>query len=435
VELRAADIARAAGGDLHGPDAVVDGATHDSRLVQPGQLFVAVVAERDGHDFIPAALDAGAAAYLTSRDPVRGTAVVVDDTTAALAAAGGLARQRLTGSVVGITGSVGKTSVKDLLAAVAGQEVRVTASERSFNNELGVPLTLLGAPEDVEVVVVEMGARGAGHIAALCDVARPTMGIVTRVAAVHTETFGTVDAIAQTKGELVEALPVHGAAILNADDERVAAMAHRTEATVLRYGLVADHVEVTAEHVALGEDLRPQFRLCTPWGDASVHLAARGAHMAHNALAAAAAALLHGVSLAAVVAGLESASLSDWRMDLVRLPSGARVINDAYNANPTSVRAALEALAHLPARRRIAVLGRMAELGDGSDEHHAEIGALARSLGIEVLSVDAADYGGRDVPDLEAAAEALADLGEEDAILLKASRVVGLERLVPLLGG
>jgi UDP-N-acetylmuramoyl-tripeptide--D-alanyl-D-alanine ligase len=435
VELRAADIARAAGGDLHGPDVVVDGATHDSRLVQPGQLFVAVVAERDGHEFVPAALEAGAAAYLSSRDPVGGTAVVVEDTLAALGATGRLARHQLSGAVVGITGSVGKTSVKDLLAAVAAVERSVAASERSFNNEIGVPLTLLGAPAGTEVVIVEMGARGSGHIAELCGVAQPTIGVVTRVAAVHTETFGSIDAVARTKSELVQALPAHGTAVLNADDERVDAMARLTEAEVIRYGLERRGVHVTAEALELDHELRPAFRLRTPWGDVRVHLAARGVHMVVNALAAASAALAGGISLDAVATGLETATLSDWRMEMVQLPSGARIVNDAYNANPTSVRAALEALAALPARRRIAVLGTMAELGDASDEHHAEIGQLARSLGIEVLSVAAADYGGRDVPDLEAAAEALGRLGEGDAVLLKASRVVGLERLVPLLGG
>jgi UDP-N-acetylmuramoyl-tripeptide--D-alanyl-D-alanine ligase len=434
VELRAADIARAAGGDLHGPDVVVDGATHDSRLVRPGQLFVAVVAERDGHEFVPAALEAGAAAYLSSRDPVGGTAVVVEDTLAGLGAAGRLARGQLSGEVVGITGSVGKTSVKDLLAAIAAVEGSVAASERSFNNEIGVPLTLLGAPAGTEVVIVEMGARGSGHIAELCEVSKPTIGVVTRVAAVHTETFGTIEAVARTKSELVRALPGHGTAVLNADDERVAAMAQHTDAEVIRYGLERHGVHVTAEGLELDHDLRPAFRLRTPWGHVRVHLAARGAHMATNALAAASAALAGGMSLDAVATGLETATLSDWRMEIVQLPSGARIVNDAYNANPTSVRAALEALAALPARRRIAVLGTMAELGDASDEHHAEIGRLARSLGIEVLSVASPDYGSRDVPDLEAAAEALGRLGEGDAVLLKASRVVGLERLVPLLG-
>ncbi len=193
-----------------------------------GQLFVPIVAGRDGHEFVEAAMAAGAAAYLTARDSLGGTAVVVDDTGRALLDAGRLARTRLAGPVVGITGSVGKTSAKDLLAAVLRRRLRTTASERSFNNELGVPLTLLNAPDDAEVAVIEMGARGPGHIAALCSVAHPTIGLVTRIAPSHTEAFGSIEGIARAKGELVEALPADGTAVLNAFDERVAAMAART---------------------------------------------------------------------------------------------------------------------------------------------------------------------------------------------------------------
>jgi UDP-N-acetylmuramoyl-tripeptide--D-alanyl-D-alanine ligase len=436
VELRAAEIADAVGGRLEGPDVVVEGATQDSREVRPGHLFVPVVAERDGHDFIPAALEAGAAAYLTSRPSVGGTAVVVDDTVTALGRAGRLARDRLTGDVVGITGSVGKTSVKDLLAAAAGPSRTVAASARSFNNELGVPLTLLGAAGSADLVVVEMGARGPGHIAELCEVAAPTVGVITRVAAVHTETFGSLDGVARTKGELVEALPSSGAAVLNADDERVAAMAERTEARVIRYGVDADAstLQLTAAGVSVDDDLRPTFRLEGDWGTAEVRLSVRGAHMVPNALAAAAAALACGVPLDAVAEGLATAHLSDWRMDLVRLPSGARLLNDAYNANPTSVRAALEALAAVPARRRIAVLGVMAELGPASDAEHAAVTEVAASLGIEVLAVGCDAYGAPSVREVEDAAAALGDLGEGDAVLAKASRVAGLERLAVLLG-
>ena len=219
-------------------------------------------------------------------------AIVVDDTMAALAALGAHARARLgvtvDGRVVGITGSVGKTSVKDLLAGALAARWRTVASEGSFNNELGVPLTLLAAPDGTEAAAVEMGARGPGHIAALCAVARPAVGVVTRVAAVHTETFGSIDAVATAKGELVEALPATGTAVLNAADPRVAAMAARTAASVLTYGEGGASVP---RRSALDGELRPAFRLDTPWGVAQVRLAARGRHMVENALAAAAAAL------------------------------------------------------------------------------------------------------------------------------------------------
>jgi UDP-N-acetylmuramoyl-tripeptide--D-alanyl-D-alanine ligase len=432
--MRTKDVARATGGRLIGPDVEVSGAAIDSRLVHGGELFVPVVAERDGHDFVGEALAAGAAAYLCSR-PVPGEvsgrpAVEVRDTLAALADLGRHARRRLPDRVVGVTGSVGKTSVKDLLAVTLGSRWRTAASEGSFNNELGVPLTLLNAPDHTQALIVEMGARGAGQIAELCAAARPTVGVVTRVAAVHTESFGAIEAVAAAKGELVEALPAAGVAVLNAGDPRVAAMATRARARVLTFGEGGD---VSAVGVVLDDELRPSLRLVTPWGAVDVRLGVRGIHMVDNALAAAAAGLVCDVPLDDVADALGRAGLSRWRMDLVRLASGARLLNDAYNANPTSMAAALRSLASLGARRRAAVLGVMAELGESSDAAHRAVGALARDLGIEVVGVGVAGYGGTVVPDLAAAVEALGELTEGDAVLVKGSRVAGLERLVDLL--
>lgn len=430
MKLRCADLAEAVGGRLEGPDTVIDGASIDSRSVRSGQLFVPVVAERDGHDFVATAITAGAAAYLTSRSPVGGSAIVVADTVAALQAAGRHARATLPGPVIGVTGSVGKTSVKDLLAGVLSQQLRTAASERSFNNELGVPLTLLNAPAGTEVVIVEMGARDVGHIAELCAIATPTVGIVTLVAPVHTEVFGTIEDVARAKAELVRALPASGTAVLNAADPRVAAMAAMTDAAVFTFGAGGD---VQAAHAVLDESLRGRFRLCSPWGEAEVALAVRGTHQIDNALAAAAAALVCGLSLEDVVVGLATAELSPWRMELTTAPDGAVVLNDAYNANPTSVAAALESLAALPAQRRIAVLGVMAELGAGSEEAHAAIGALANSLGVRLVAVAAPAYGREDVASVEEAVDLLGPLGPGDAVLVKGSRVAGLERLAKLL--
>jgi len=434
MRLRTSDLAAAVDGELIGPDVEFDGAAIDSRVLRPGQLFVPIVAERDGHDFVAAALRAGAAAYLASDRSVvaahGGTAVVVASTLAALQAGGHLARTRLPDPVVGITGSVGKTSVKDLLAAVLGQHRRTAASERSFNNEMGVPLTLLGAPDGTEAVVVEMGARDVGHIAALCEIAEPTVGVVTRVAAVHTEVFGTIEDVARAKAELVRELPADGVAVLNADDERVAAMAAATRARVLTFGAAG---EVRAEDVRLDHELRAAFRLRTPWGDADVELGSRGRHQVDNALAAAAAALACGSTLDHVRAGLAEAVLSPWRMELATAPSGALVLNDAYNANPTSVAAALHSLVALPAERFTAVLGVMAELGPTSDEEHAAIGALAQQLGARLVAVDAPAYGGEQVRTIEEALALLEPLGPGDAVLVKGSRVAGLERLAELL--
>lgn len=416
------------GGELTGPDVEVDGVALDSRRVTGGELFVPIVAERDGHDFVPAALAAGATAFLTERPPRYGTAVRVGDTLAALHDLARHARSRLGDRVVAVTGSVGKTTVKDLLACALGVRWRTAAAAGSFNNELGVPLTLLAAPEATEAVVVEMGARAVGDLRLLCAIARPTVGVVTSVGLVHTETFGTIDDVARAKAELVAYLSPGGTAVLNADDPRVAAMAGATTAAVLRYGL-ATGADVTATGVALDAELRPSFRLHSPWGDTDVRLAVRGRHQVGNALAAAAAALACDVEPAAVAEGLAQAALSPWRMDLVRAPSGALILNDAYNANPVSVAGALRALAELDAHRRIAVLGTMAELGEVSVREHRKVAALAHELGIRVVAVGEAAYGGEVVAGTDEVVTALGPLGEGDVVLVKGSRVAGLERL------
>lgn len=431
MRFTAGEVAAAARGRLVGPDVELDGASADSRDDLGGRLFVPLVAERDGHDFLDDALAKGAAAYLTAREPQGGTAIRVDDTLAALQALGAAARDRLPDRVVGITGSVGKTSVKDLLAAALATSFHTTASERSFNNELGVPLTLANAPDGTEATVVEMGARGLGHIAFLCDIARPTIGIVTTVGHVHTELFGTIDDVAAGKGELVESLPPTGTAVLNAEDQRVAAMASRTDASVVTFGLAG--ADITATGISLDRELRPSFRLRSPWGEVDVRLAVRGHHQVSNALAAAAGALAAGAKLERVAAGLGAAVLSPWRMDLQRTPSGALVLNDAYNANPISMAAALRSLAALDASCRVAVLGTMAELGSVAEQEHRAVGALAATLGIRVIAVNESRYRGEDVPDIEAAAEALGALDGDAAVLVKGSRVAGLERLAELL--
>ena len=425
--MGATEIADATGGTLSGPEVTVDGARIDSRLVRGGELFVALRAERDGHEYVEDAFDAGAAACLVERPAGRGTSIVVPDSFVALTQLATRVRDRLPDRVVGITGSVGKTSTKDLLAAALGRRYRVSASAKSFNNELGVPLTVLDTPDDAEAVVIEMGARGRGHIASLCAVARPLVGVVTTVGLSHSEFFGTIDDVAVAKSELVEALPAHGTAVLNADAPLVAAMASRTPARVLTFGLATGDVRAT--NVRLDGDLRPVFRLQTPWGDAGVELQVRGHHQVGNALAAAAAALACDADLEAVAAGLGGAQLSPWRMELHRAPSGALVLNDTYNANPLSMEAALRALAELPARRRTAVVGIMAELGEVGPSEHARMGALAGALGIRVIAVDAPDYGGEIVDDAGEALDRLGPLGEGDAVLVKGSRAAGLESL------
>jgi UDP-N-acetylmuramoyl-tripeptide--D-alanyl-D-alanine ligase len=428
------ELATATGGSLHGHDVEVEGVAFDSRAVRPGQLFVPIVAERDGHDFIAAAFDAGAAATLThAAVPAGVTAIAVADTAAALLDVGRHARSRLGALVVGITGSVGKTSVKDLTAATLSQRWRTAASERSFNNELGVPLTLANAPDGTQATVIEMGARGRGHIRLLCDVAHPTVGVVTAVAPAHVELFGSVEEVAAAKAELVADLPEAGTAVFNADDERVLAMARVTPARVLTYSAETSNADVVALGLRLDDELRPRFRLHTPSGSVDVALQVRGRHQVSNALAAASAALACGLRVDEIATGLALAELSPWRMDLRRAVSGAWVLNDAYNANPSSMEAALRALAELPAHRRIAVLGVMAELGPDAAAAHLAVAGLAADLGVELLAVGTDLYGVDPVDDPLAALDAV---GDGDAVLVKASRVAGLEAVAAaLLGG
>ena len=439
VRFALSDVAGIVGGELLGADVAVEGVSTDSRTLTAGELFVPLIAERDGHEFIVAAIEAGAAACLTRGDRLgdlhrRGVPlVVVTDTGTALGALGAAARARFGGRVVAITGSVGKTSTKDLLVATLGGVGTVHASPASFNNAIGVPLTLLGATGTEWALVAEIGTNAPGEIADLAALARPEVGVVTAVAAAHTAAFGTVDGVAREKSELVAALPPSGAAVLNADDPRVAAMAARTEAQVVTYGF--DEGDVRAGAVTLDSGLRASFELATPWGRAPVRLQAAGLHTAHNALGAAAAALVLGVDIVAVTDGLGRAELSPWRMAVATAPSGALVINDAYNANPASAAAALRALAAAPARRRIAVLGVMAELGDHHGAEHAAVAALAAELGIEVLAVAESAYGAATVPDAAAAVAALGPLVVGDAVLVKGSRVAGLEGLAATLLG
>ena len=426
MRILASDAARAIGGRLVGPDVYFEGASFDSRTIKAGQLFVPIVAERDGHEFIGAAREARAAVHLTSEpDDYRrdGTAIEVADTSQALMVLAQWARTRLPSTVVGITGSVGKTSTKDLTAAVCAAARRTSASERSFNNEQGLPITILDAPDDTEVLVVEMGMRGFGEISRLCEVSRPEVGVVTTVGHSHTEYVGGVDGVARAKRELVEALPAGGTAVLNADDDRVLEMAPHTGASVLTFGVAGD---VAISGVVLDALARPRFTVHTPWGSDEVRLAVSGAHMASNAAAAVAVACTVGIDLATTLEALATARISDMRMRVCALPGGASLIDDTYNANPTSMKAALDALAASRATRRIAILGPMTEL-DEPVAAHVGVARHATDLGIEIIAVGTDAYGVEPVDD---PVRRTGDLGPGDVVLVKASRVAGLESVV-----
>jgi len=395
IPMTLPEIAAVVGGEVRDDTGVtVTGpAFIDTRSPEQGGLFAAFVGENvDGHEFAAAAVDAGAAAVLGSR-PVGLPSVVVADPQEALSA---LARHVLAllsdVRVLALTGSQGKTSTKDLIAQVLARAGTTVATAGSFNNELGLPLTVLRADAETEFLVLEMGARGIGHLAPLCEIAPPDVSLVLNVGKAHIGEFGTQADIAQAKGEIVEALANDGVAVLNADDPLVAAMASRTSARVVTYG-ESPGSGVRLEHVELDELGRPRFDLVTEDGSAHVELTLVGEHQAHNAAAATAVALALGLPLQQAAAALaEARPVSRGRMEVRERTDGVLVINDAYNANPDSMRAALKALAAVgrgrgAATRTVAVLGEMRELGESSREEHDAVGRLAVRLDISQLVV------------------------------------------------
>ncbi|MFA3840674.1 UDP-N-acetylmuramoyl-tripeptide--D-alanyl-D-alanine ligase [Streptomyces sp. NBC_01474] len=455
IALSLAEIATAVGGqtyDIPDPSVRVTGpVVIDSRKVTDGSLFAAFAGERvDGHDYAAAVVDAGAAAVLASR-PVGVPAIVVDDVQAALGALARTVVERLGATLVALTGSAGKTSTKDLIAQVLRRKAPTVFTPGSFNNEIGLPLTALSATDDTRYLVLEMGARGKGHIRYLTGLTPPRIGVVLNVGTAHIGEFGGREQIAEAKGELVESLPADGTAILNADDPLVRAMASRTKARVLLFGEAAD-ADVRAENVRLTENGQPSFSLRTPSGCSDVTLRLYGEHHVSNALAAAAVAHDLGMSVEEIALALsEAGTLSRWRMEVTERPDGVTVVNDAYNANPESMRAALRALVAMGRGRRTwAVLGHMAELGDEALAEHDAVGRLAVRLNVSKLVA----VGGREaswlqlgaynegswgeesvhVSDAQAAVDLLrSELRPGDVVLVKASRSVGLESVAQAL--
>jgi UDP-N-acetylmuramoyl-tripeptide--D-alanyl-D-alanine ligase len=485
IPLTIARIAEIVGGELadispaEAAECRVTGTVEfDSRAVTPGGLFLALPGARsDGHDFAAAAVGAGAAAVLAAR-PVGVPAIVVPPAPASDAHAGvfehdtdgsgaavlaalaklasAVAAELVEGglTIIGITGSSGKTSTKDLVAAVLRPLGEVVAPPGSFNNELGHPWTVLRATADTDFLVLEMSARHPGNIAALAAIARPSIAAVLNVGTAHLGEFGSREVIAETKSELVQALPASGVAILNADDPMVAAMDAKTVARVVRVGR-AENAEVRAEDIELDELARPRFRLTTATGSVDVQLAVHGEHQVSNALSAAAVALECGASLPEVAAALAGAGpASRHRMEVRVRPDGVTVINDAYNANPDSMRAGLQALAVMARqqqKRSWAILGEMGELGEESITEHDRVGRLAVRLDISRLvvvgtgrpmsamhhgAVMEGSWGSEStmVPDADAALALLrAELQPGDVVLVKASNAAGLGALAEAL--
>jgi UDP-N-acetylmuramoyl-tripeptide--D-alanyl-D-alanine ligase len=392
---------------------VVTGVQVDSRLVEEGDLFFAV---GGGEDFTRHAFARGAAATLVPEDAFSG-----------LSALGGAVRERSSARVVGITGSTGKTSTKDILAAMCRPHAKTVAAEGGHNNEIGLPLTLTRIDEDTEVVICEMGMRGLGQIAELCAIARPVVGVITSIGPVHLELLGTVEKVAEAKAEVVAALPEGGTAIVP-DEPLLEPFLTRDDIEIQRFG--PENVE-SFERVDGGS--RVVFALEIERLELEFPFTAR--HQAQNAVAALLATQALGVPLPT---GRVDVELSRWRGEESALPGGGLLINDSYNANPASMRAALEHLAEHEGRK-VAILGDMAELGRTAPEYHREVGELVRSLGIdEVLSVGelARDYGGEHAADAAEAAEKATELVRPgDVVLVKGSRAVGLEIVAEALMG
>ena len=494
IEITLADIARVTGGQLSpgaDPEATVTGYVEfDSRKITEGGLFVALPgANVDGHDFARSAIDRGAVGALVARD-VGVPAVILppveqiegDNSDLAANDPDGSARAVVAGMaklaahvattlvdkhqlrITGITGSAGKTSTKDLIASVLADAGETVAPPGSFNNEIGLPYTVLRCTEDTDFLVAEMSARGIGHIAQLTHVAPPQIGVVLNVGSAHLGEFGSRENIAQAKGELVEALPADGIAILNADDELVAGMASRTKARVVCFSTdPRSNAEYVAEGITLDDVARASFTMHSPNSEPQqVSLKVFGAHQVSNALATAAVGMEAGMDAATVARALSNAhSLSVNRMDVNTRADGVTVINDAYNANPDSMRAGIAALGYTaagrPGVRSIAVLGEMGELGEDSVEAHTALGnELARyrvthlvvvgeSAETAALLSRAAERGIESVSalDIEDATERVSEilrtapLGEEnwrdrpdrDVVLVKASNAAGLWRV------
>lgn len=455
---RLSEVARAVEGLLEGDDVEVRSVSTDSRDVAAGSLFIALPGDRtDGHRFVETAFAAGAAAAVvgeahgatadTARD-ARGPVVRVGATPEALMRLAADERGSMAATVVGITGANGKTSTKDLVDAIARTHFRVHASPGSFNNEIGLPLTLLGAPPDTQVLVAEMGARRIGDVKLLSGIARPDVIVVTNVGVAHMEIFGSWASIVEASAEPVDALGPDGLAILNADDPVAIAYADRCPGRVVTFG--SADADVRAEQVSLDPDGRASFRLAADGTNVEVTLAVPGEHMVSNALAAVAVGRELGVPLDAAALALAEAGVSRWRMETFTTASGVRVLNDAYNANPESTAAALRTARWMAGQGRlIAVLGEMAELGAITEDEHDRVGELAARIRVDRLitvggaagtiaraaireGMEPEDVGSYDTPH-----EALEDIGRSatrgDLILFKGSRVAGLETVAEAL--
>jgi len=445
------EFARACGGELRGADAPFTEVVSDSRTLKSRQLFIALRGPNfDGHDYLDAALAAGAAGAVVERTQPAGLPqIVVADTQQALTRAARAWRAAFTGALVGVAGSNGKTTAKEMTAAILAQVGPCLATRGNLNNHIGVPLTLLRLTPSERFAVVEMGANHPGEVAALVDIAQPQVGMITNAGAEHLEGFKSLEGVARAEGEMVAGLTPAATAVINADDAYAALWRSLTAARVVTFGL-RERADFSASAVqsSIGtEGFRTRFRLSAPQGSTAIELSLGGAHNIANALAAAAAAASAGATLAQIATGLAGVRAVPGRLQFKQTPGGVWLIDDSYNANPSSMRAAIEVLAAVGGRRWL-VLGDMGELGESAPQAHTEIGEFARAAGIErlyatgelmqraVASFGAGAQWCADTGALSAALQqALAAAGPEVRLLVKGSRFNRLERVVGALTG
>jgi len=457
LKLTVGDVALATGGQLLSGtgEERIGGVAIDSRRVKPGDLFVALKGERtDGHRFVAEAIARGAAAVLVERKvsaPVTAALLQVSDCQEALLDLAAWYRRRFPAVAVAVTGSTGKTTTKEMVAAALGQSFAVHKSRGNYNTEIGIPLTIFDLRPEHEIAVLEMGMRGRGQIRRLAQVVAPRVGVITNIGLTHLELLGTVDNIARAKWELVEALPPEGIAVLNGDDERLRHLSRNFKGRVFFYGLGTEN-DFRAVAIETYKDGSLSFTACTPDGEGKIKLPLPGRHNVVNALAALAVGAAFGMSLEDMARGLAGMKPAAMRLNIVKNRTGVTIINDTYNANPTSMEGALLTLMELKGEgRAVAVLGDMLELGPAAREAHWELGERAARLGIDFLVtlgewretvLAGARQGGlpagrgRAFPGREEAAAFLKEwLQPGDIVLVKASRGLQLEHIVAELLG
>lgn len=464
IPLKATEVASSCGGTLlYGdPGKIISSVSTDSRTIGEGELFVPLVGDDyDGHDFVSGAVKNRASGWLTAKDPSdfisksqleieRYVVIKVEDTLKAYQDIASEVRDRLKAKVIAITGSTGKTSTKDMMQAVLSKAMKTSASPRNYNNEVGVPYTILNAPQDVRALILEMAMRGKGQIRELAEIGKPDIGVITNIGVTHFELLGSEEKIAEAKAELVEAMDSRGICVVNRDDEYAWAIGKKADGRVVTYGM-AGGCDVRAEAVAIEESGAASFdvksKLMRDTNRIHIRMNIPGKYNVYNALAAATVAMLLDVPSDIIKIGLESASVSELRMEVVTTREGYTIINDTYNASPSSMRAAIETLRDMSAgNRSIAVLGDMFELGRISKQSHLEVGRFVEESNIDRLitvgerardiaegarSAGMADENISSFASIEEATNgACGILQRGDRVLVKASRAMGLERLV-----